>query len=123
MKNWILAIVSVMLVSILTFAAEPQKATVNLKISGMKCMGCEKKVKSVLKDTKGVLSTESVDAASGTAVIVIDKNLTSEKEVSTTLAEKTGYKVSTNNSGGKNNSSKAKHSCCSGKASTSCEKK
>ncbi|MCO5230720.1 MAG: cation transporter [Chitinophagales bacterium] len=123
MKNWILAIVSVLLVSSVTFAAEPQKETVNLKITGMKCMGCEKKVKSILKDTKGVLSTESVDAASGTAVIVIDKNVTSEKEVTEKLAEKSGYKVSSTTSGAKNKSSKAKSSCCVGKAPSSCEKK
>lgn len=120
-RNWALGIMTILLMSVSVYALQPGQAQVNLQIKGMKCGGCETKIKSILKEVKGVVSTESVSAAEGTAVVIIDKKLTSDKTVATTLADKSGYDVKVNsNPQAKTVKGNAKAACCSGAAKSSC---
>lgn len=96
-------------------ANEP--ALVKLSVKGMHCSGCENKVKQVLKDIDGVTATQSVSADAGSAVITIDKNVTTEAKVATTLAEKTGYEVSIV---GNNSTKSCSETCTKPKSKTKC---
>ena len=122
-KNWFALVMTVMVLSVSAFAVEPGQAVVNLNVKGMKCSGCEAKVKSVLKDVKGVVSTESVSAANGTVSVVIDKKKTDEKAVAVALADKTGYDVTVSAPGAKTQKGNAKAACCSGQSKAACESK
>lgn len=81
-----------MLLSVSAWAGEGQQ--VNLNVKGMKCGGCEAKVKSTLKDIKGVVSTEEVNSEKGSVTVTIDKSAISEEALAAALADKTGYDVS-----------------------------
>src|SRR5690606_16297473 len=118
MNQWILSIMTILLVTVSSFALEPGQSVVNLQVKGMTCKGCEFKVKSVLKDAKGIVSTEKVSASEGTVSVIIDKN-TSDKAVASLIAEKTGYDVKIANSsttvkGGE------KAACCTGASKADC---
>lgn len=121
-KNWMLGIVTILLMSVSSFALQPGQAKVNLSVKGMKCGGCEAKIKSILSETKGVVSTEKVSASEGSAVVIIDTKVTSDKAVATALADKSGYdvKISTEAKAVKGN---AKAACCSGAAKSTCTAK
>lgn len=120
-RNWALGIITILLMSVSVYALQPGQAQVNLQIKGMKCGGCEAKIKSILKDVKGVVSTESISAAEGTAVVIIDQKLTSDKTLASVLADKSGYdvKVSSNTSS-KTVKGNSKAACCNGAAKSSC---
>lgn len=122
-KNWILSVFT-LIFSVAAFAIQPGQAQVNLQIKGMKCGGCESKVKSILKDVNGVVSTESISAADGAAVLIIDTKKTSEKEVAAVLADKSGYDVKVVSGGSsKTIQGNKKAACCSGAAKSSCTAK
>ncbi len=123
--NWLSAITLIMAFSLSTFAGEPNQAKVNLNVKGMKCGGCEAKVKNVLGDMEGVVSTEEVSSAKGSVMLTIDKTKTSEKAVAAALADKTGYDVTVVADGAavevKGNE---KAACCSkGQTKAACESK
>ena len=123
--NWLSAITLIMAFSLSTFAGEPNQAKVNLNVKGMKCGGCEAKVKNVLGDMEGVVSTEEVSSAKGSVTLTIDKTKTSEKAVAAALADKTGYDVTVVADGAavevKGNE---KAACCSkGQTKAACESK
>lgn len=123
MKNWILSVFTV-LMTVAVFAIEPGQAKVNLEIKGMKCGGCEAKIKSILKDVNGVVNTEKVSASEGSAVLVIDTKKTSDKQVATILADKSGYdvKVVSGKATSKTIAGNKKAACCSGASKSSCTK-
>jgi copper chaperone CopZ len=122
-RNWILSVFTV-LISVAAFAVQPGQSQVNLQIKGMKCGGCEAKIKSILKDVNGVVSTQSVSASEGTAVLVIDKKKTSEKQVATILADKSGYDVKVvSGTSSKTVQGNKKAACCSGAAKSNCTAK
>ena len=123
--NWLSAVTLIMAFSLSTFAGEPNQAKVNLNVKGMKCGGCEAKVKNVLGDMEGVVSTEEVSSAKGSVTLTIDKTKTSEKAVAAALADKTGYDVTVVANGApvevKGNE---KAACCTkGQTKAACESK
>ncbi|HUH74526.1 MAG TPA: heavy-metal-associated domain-containing protein [Chitinophagales bacterium] len=122
-NQWVLSIMTILLVSVSSFAIEPGQSLVNLKVKGMRCGGCEAKVKSVLKDVKGIVSIETVDASEGKVSVVIDDAKTSDKKVATTLADKTGYDVKITDSATNSIKGNTKAACCSGKSKADCKKK
>ena len=61
-----------------------------LKIEGMMCMHCEAHVKKALESLDGVVSA-SVSHEKGTAVVVLNKDVSDETLKSAVTAE--GYKV------------------------------
>lgn len=123
MKNWILSVFTV-LMTVAVFAIEPGQAIVNLEIKGMKCGGCEAKIKSILKDVDGVVSTESVSASEGTASIVIDKKKISDSKLATILADKSGYDVKVvSGTNTKTVTGNKKAACCSGASKANCTAK
>lgn len=109
---WIMAAVLSALVVFGQWVYAGEGTKINLQITGMKCTGCEMKVKSVLAEIKGVVSTEEVSAAKGLAVVTIDKALISEEKLVQTLAEKTGYKVSVMKAGAKVSAAGKPSGCC-----------
>lgn len=122
-KNWMLSVV-VLMMSVAVFAVQPGESKVNLQIKGMKCGGCESKIKSILKDVDGVVSTESVSASEGTAVLVINNKKTTSSKVATILADQSGYDVKVvSGSNTKTVAGNKKAACCSGAAKSSCTAK
>lgn len=123
--NWLSAVTLIMAFSLSTFAGEPNQVKVNLNVKGMKCGGCESKVKSVLGDMEGVVSTEEVSSAKGTVTLTIDKTKTSEKAVAVALADKTGYDVSVVANGvAVETKGNEKAACCTkGQTKAACESK
>jgi copper chaperone CopZ len=115
MKRSILMICLVVWAALPIIASEP--SLVKLNVKGMHCTGCENKVKQALKDIDGVTATQSVSADAGSAVITIDKNVTTEAKVATILAEKTGYVVSIV---GDNTTKSCSQSCTKSKSKTKC---
>lgn len=104
-------------------AGEPNQAKVNLNVKGMKCGGCEAKVKNILNNIDGVVSTEEVSSEKGFVAITIDKNKISETAVASALADKSGYDVTI---AGKTEEVKGnpKAACCvKGESKAACEKK
>lgn len=89
--KFIPALALMMLISFSAFAGESVQVKLNVK--GMKCGGCEAKVTSVLKDIKGVESTQEVSSEKGSVTVTIDKDATTESAVASALAAKTGYDV------------------------------
>jgi copper chaperone CopZ len=122
-NQWILSIMMIMLVTVSAFAIEPGQSMVNLKVKGMRCGGCETKVKSVLKDIKGIVSIETVSADEGKVSVIIDDAKTTDKKVATILADKTGYDVKITDSATNSIKGNSKPACCTGKSKASCEKK
>lgn len=76
--------------------------TLNLKVEGMHCGGCESKVKSVLENIEGVNEVKSVSASEKNAILTYDPNKVTETDLVKNLAEKTGYEVTVNTSAGTN---------------------
>lgn len=113
---------TILLVTVSSFALESGQALVKLQVKGMTCKGCEHKVKSVLKDVKGVESIEEVSASTGIVSVIIDKNKTSDKAVASIIAEKTGYDVKVANASSSTVKGNAKAACCSGKSKADCKK-
>lgn len=101
---------AVVVLSQWAYAGEGTK--VNLQITGMKCTGCEMKVKSVLAEIKGVVATEEVSASKGLAVVTIDKAVISEEKLVEILAQKTGYKVTAMKAGAKVSAEGKPAGCC-----------
>lgn len=77
-------------------------ATVDLKVVGMHCGGCESKVKAVLQNIDGVNEVKTVSATENNAILTYDPSKVSESELVKNLSEKTGYEVSVNTSAGTN---------------------
>jgi copper chaperone CopZ len=77
-------------------------ATVDLKVVGMHCGGCESKVKTVLQNIEGVNEVKTVSATENKATLTYDPKKVSESELVKNLSEKTGYQVSVNTSAGTN---------------------
>jgi copper chaperone CopZ len=126
MKNWMKIFSASLFMIVLSFsvmAGEPIQAKVNLNVKGMKCGGCEAKVKNILKDIDGVVSTEEVSAEKGAVAITIDKSKTSESAVASALADKSGYDV-TVVSNGVQTKGNSKAACCTkGQTKAACESK
>jgi copper chaperone len=123
--NLLSAVTLIMAFSLSTFAGEPNQVKVNLNVKGMKCGGCESKVKSVLGDMEGVVSTEEVSSAKGSVTLTIDKTKTSEKAVAAALADKTGYDVTVVANGvAVETKGNEKAACCTkGQTKAACESK
>ena len=122
-NQWVLSLMTILLMTVSSFAIEPGQSLVNLNVKGMRCGGCETKVKSVLKDIKGIVSIETVNSSEGKVSVIIDDAKTTDKKVATVLAEKTGYDVKVANSATNSIKGTSKAACCSGKSKADCEKK
>ena len=86
-NKWVLSIMTILLVTVSSFAIEPGQSKVNLNVKGMRCGGCEAKVKSVLKDIKGIVSIETVSSSDGKVSVIIDDAKTTDKKVASVLAD------------------------------------
>ncbi len=82
----------------ITFSTAFAAKTLNLSVKGMHCGGCETKFKTVAEDINGITEVTSVSAANNNAVIVFDEKTTTEEKIIRTLAEQTGYTISSTNS-------------------------
>jgi copper chaperone CopZ len=102
------------------YAGEGHK--IDLQITGMKCSGCEAKVKASLSEIKGVVSTQEVSASKGSATVTIDKAVISEEQLVEALASKTGYKVAVMKNGAKVSAEGHPAGCCAkGQANPACK--
>lgn len=64
---------------------------VQLRVSGMSCAGCERRIEKALARVDGVLRT-SADHRAGQVRVVFDAARTSERAVRSTI-EQAGYEV------------------------------
>ncbi len=126
MKNWIKIFSTALFMLALGFsvmAGEPDQAKVNLNVKGMKCGGCEAKVKNILKDIEGVVSTEEVSSEKGAVAITIDKSKISESAVASALADKSGYDVTVVSNGVQTKGNPKAACCVKGQTKAACENK
>lgn len=112
--------------------AEVTFASLDLKVVGMTCGGCENKVKAALSGIDGVVETKKVCSESDQASLTYDPSVVSEEQIIAALGEKTGYSITVITSGAKTEAgaeaetSAVKKSCASAekaKACSSAEKK
>lgn len=71
---------------------EKDGSVFQMKIEGMGCSGCERKVNSALSELPGVLSVD-VSTSSGNALLNIDRSGDFNPEMAVSAVEKTGYTV------------------------------
>ncbi len=64
-----------------------------IKVEGMVCGGCEKRVKNALEDMKGIKTVEA-DYKKGTAIVTAEENV-SEKDIKEKI-EDIGFSVKEN---------------------------
>lgn len=99
-------------------------STLNLKVSGMHCGGCESRFKSAASGIKGIIEVNSVSASTGTAVVTYDEKTISPENAVQELADRSGFTVSV--SDGKSvapAAGKSGPACCmKGQGSPACSK-
>jgi len=103
------------LLSFSVFAGDGNVKTLDLKVVGMHCGGCEGKVKASLTSIDGVKEVQSVSAVNNSAVLSFDADKVSAETIVAQLKESFGYVISINESGAKTEGTKA---CCKGGGKT-----
>ena len=102
------------------FAENP---TLDLKVTGMHCGGCENKFKAAAVKIEGIDEVTAVSAANGTATIRYNPSEISAEKAIQSLAEATGYTVTATTSLGTVQSAGKPAGCCSkGQNNPACKK-
>ena len=100
-----------------------ENPTLDLKVSGMHCGGCENKFKAAATKIEGIDEVTAVSAASGTATIRYNPSEISAEKAVQALAEATGYTVTATTSLGMVQSEGKPAGCCSkGQSNPACKK-
>lgn len=91
------------------FAENP---TLDLKVSGMHCGGCENKFKTAATKISGIEEVTAVSAENGTATIRYNPSEISAEKAVQSLAEATGYTVTATTTIGTVQSEGKPAGCC-----------
>jgi Zn2+/Cd2+-exporting ATPase len=115
-------ILSLFIVLAFAITALAENPTLNLKVSGMTCGGCENKFKSAATQIPGIQEVMAVSAAEGSATIKYDPAIISAEKAVQSLAESTGYTITANTSLGMVQSEGKPAACCQkGKKTAACK--
>lgn len=106
----------------ITFSTIFAKSTLNLSVKGMHCGGCETKFTTTATNIKGITEVKSVSAANSTAVVEFDEKTITAENVVKSLADKTGYTITTTTGEIVNAAGTPAACCMKGEKNASCKK-